>query len=423
MNKLKVGIFIDQSLVPTYGGSFSYFYTLVREMQDFEFHEAIEIVNILVGKSTNIPPFLTLETITVDTDLTSQNLGHIAQKIRSIYALLRKNIAIRYLAKALKSRNIIAAKSSREIIAEKLIAEGVDVLLYLTPQVYLPNYPYAVVNWDLGHKSTYAFPELTMNGSYEIRENSIKENLNRALMILCESDAGADEIRKYYNIGEHKIRVFPIFGSSALMKQTAVKNNALEKLKLKKDQFFLYPAQFWTLKNHYHLLIAFKAFQTQYPDVKLVLCGSDQGNLPYIKGVISELHLEHSVITPGFVEDEVLITFYENAIALVFPTFLGPTNMPLIEAAYLKCPVLCSDLAGHREILGDNALYFSPTNHDELTQALLTIFTDEALRNRLKDDAYQHIKNSKFNIGAALQALNLHLLELRAIRKTWGKLS
>jgi glycosyltransferase involved in cell wall biosynthesis len=40
--------------------------------------------------------------------------------------------------------------------------------------------------------------------------------------------------------------------------------------------------------------------------------------------------------------------------------------MPLLEALDFNCPVLCSDIETHREILEDAALYFYPLVPEEI---------------------------------------------------------
>ena len=60
------------------------------------------------------------------------------------------------------------------------------------------------------------------------------------------------------------------------------------------------------------------------------------------------------------------------------PTLLGPTNMPLLEAACLDCPVICSDLEGHREMLGDYALYFNPYSPEDISFTLGSFLSTKA---------------------------------------------
>lgn len=418
MNKLRVGIVIDPFNTPTRGGTFSYYHTLLYGINDFDFDDNIEFVNIVFYKRDQPDLRLTKPSIFIRTSYAfglAQKMFHDSD--RKKYALLlRENPTIRYLYEAVK--NIKKRK------VEKLLAANrVDLLYYLQPEGNILNYPFIATHWDVGHRSTYPFPEVALNSEYEIRENYYVNVLNKALLILCESEAGAGELRKYYSFFDKKIKVMPMFGGSIMNIEIPPhqQEETLLKYKLKKERFFLYPAQFWALKNHYNLLQAYSKFRSARKDeeVKLVLCGSDKGNLNYIRQTIQDLSLEDSVLIQGFVPDHELNAFYRNATALVMPTFLGPTNMPLIEAARLHCPVLCSDLEGHREILGKHALYFDPADPDSIVHSMKGIL-DETDRDAWTNAAFRHISLSPFNLSYSLSVLNETLLKITPIRKTWG---
>jgi glycosyltransferase involved in cell wall biosynthesis len=125
------------------------------------------------------------------------------------------------------------------------------------------------------------------------------------------------------------------------------------------------------------------------------------------------------VIIPGFVTQDELSVFYKNAIALAMSSYLGPTNMPLIEAAHLNCPVLCSNLEGHKEILGDNALYFDPSNVDAIKNTMQQVL-DKNVRDKLRVSANEFIRNSPFKLSHSLKELEKILLQTKSKRKTWG---
>ncbi len=82
--------------------------------------------------------------------------------------------------------------------------------------------------------------------------------------------------------------------------------------------------------------------------IELVFTGSDQGNLTYMLNFIESLKLSNQIRYLGFVSDEEMVVLYTNAYAMVFPTLLGPTNMPVSEAIACECPVICSDFMGHQ---------------------------------------------------------------------------
>ncbi|HEX8332396.1 MAG TPA: glycosyltransferase family 1 protein, partial [Segetibacter sp.] len=308
--------------------------------------------------------------------------------------------------------------------AENLLRDNkIDLIYYLRPEWEILNYPFIATHWDNCHKSIPPFPEVALDGMYEKREKYHLYTLNKALAILCESYAGVKEVQKLNTYQEDKIKMLPIFAGEVINKSypETEQQQTLSKFNLQKEKYFIYPAQFWAHKNHYNIITAFQKLiaETKDEQLKLVLCGSDKGNFDYITDVIRSLSLTDRILTPGFVSVKELNIFYRNAIALTMPTFLGPSNMPLIEAAHLRCPVLCSDLEGHREILGDNALYFAPTDSDSMKNAMVQIL-DKQRREQLSESAYLYIQQSHFNLENALNILNRTLCELIPIRKTWG---
>jgi len=245
--------------------------------------------------------------------------------------------------------------------------------------------------------------------------------MTAALLTFCETEAGKQELVRFLNIQDFKFAVMPIFASNQLTKMEVADNGQADILKqwqLNKDKFFFYPAQFWAHKNHYNLIQGFKGFAMQHPYYKLVLCGSDKGNINYLKAVTKDAGLEDKIIFTGFVTDEVLYTFYKNAAAMVMPTFLGPSNIPPIEALFLNCPVLLSDLPGHREIMHDSALYFNPADANAITLAMLNII-DQPVRQSLTIAQKALAMTTPHTIARSLVKFEEGLLKAIQIRNCW----
>lgn len=307
------------------------------------------------------------------------------------------------------------------IIGKYLQRNGVKVIFYPTQgYAYITNFPFISNNWDIGHKATFAFPEFFINNQYNIRNKWYDYHLKKALMVFCESEAGKQELIKYTGIAEEKIKVLPIFAGRSILQNISEENQltTLEKYNLEKNKYFFYPAQFWAHKNHYGLLQAFAKFSKRNKNFKLMLTGSDQGNLDYIINQVSALKLEKDVVFGGFVETEEIYTFYRNATALVMTTFFGPTNMPLLEALALECPVLCSDLIGHREILLDAALYFKPENYDEIADCMEKII-DKNVREKMIGKASKVRNENTFIIQNTIAKLEQYFNEIKNIRNCW----
>ena len=419
MDKLTIGVIIDGHHLPTTGGGFSYYRTLLRAINAYDWDQGLEIINIISDKKLLQQKMLQKRTLLIDKDY-MYSVSYVYYKI--LHAIANKTGRQHFKGTWQHAAKRIVKLSNAK--TERILAENkVDLVYYLRPEENSMNYPFIATHWDVGHRSMFSFPEVALDGNYEIREAYYTSILNKAFLILCESESGAKELLHFYPVNAAKIKVMPIFSGDVVRQQvTAVQQQLiLQKYGLESNQFFLYPAQFWAHKNHYNLLQAFDLLQQETGNKKLrvMLCGSDKGNLGYIKELVKKLNIDSYVALPGYVPDDELHVFYKHAIALVMPTFLGPTNIPLLEAAELHCPVLCSDLEGHREILHDGALYFDPANAAEIKECMQKV-KDDSVRNQLVNAAAERIAASSFTIDKSLRLLEKFLLQARPVRKTWG---
>jgi glycosyltransferase involved in cell wall biosynthesis len=83
---------------------------------------------------------------------------------------------------------------------------------------------------------------------------------------------------------------------------------------------------------------------------------------------------------PGFVDDETLAALYSLATAVVSTSLGEGFGLPPLEAAACGTAVVVSDVAAHRESLGDAALRFMPGSARELADALAHLLDDPARR-------------------------------------------
>lgn len=404
MKKIKIAVWVNNNYQPEIGGGFSYHSKLINSIDNYSFSNNLEIC--FVTEEKNLCNSFKRETIFCsykpNTFFLERLLCHIPRK-GNYYQLYKEESILR----------------ERDITYHNILKKaGVHLIYY--PQQYfckLVNFPFISTNWDIGHKSTYFFPEIS--DSISSRAHFYEKVLPKALMIFCESKAGKNELIKYTNINKEKVKVVPLFAGNVSKYQSnnEITSLFLSKYQLTYNQYFLYPAQFWAHKNHYTLLVAFKEFVKAHPDYKLVLSGSDQGNLDYIKHCISDFNISSSIVLPGFVSNEELSILYRNATSLIMPTLMGPTNMPLIEAMEIGCPVICSDFVGHREILGDSALYIDPLNTTQLVSAMIDMIQN---RNLYIIKINNQNNNNSFTIENALSCIDKHFQESAKIRLLWN---
>ena len=85
----------------------------------------------------------------------------------------------------------------------------------------------------------------------------------------------------------------------------------------------------------------------------MVLVGSEKNSLRRIKKEIAKNDLQNNVEILGFVSDKQITYLYKHAVALVMPSYFGPTNIPPLEAMALGCPTIVSDRYAMGEQVGD----------------------------------------------------------------------
>lgn len=87
----------------------------------------------------------------------------------------------------------------------------------------------------------------------------------------------------------------------------------------------------------------------------------------------------------GFVSEAELNVLYQNALALVYPSYYEGFGIPLIEAMKSGCPVIASKSSSVKEIANDAAVLIESISSDKIQDSIV----------RLKDISYRFEKIKK----------------------------
>ena len=252
------------------------------------------------------------------------------------------------------------------------------------------DHPFIVTVWDLDHRDHPDFPEAYADRLFERRERVLRVTLTRALAVIANSPSLARRIASLYQVDRRRIVELPFLPSLAVRRHAAGQGSmtvesARRKYRLP-DRYVFYPAYFSFRKNHLYLLEGLLELERRHGlIVEAVFCGGgDPGDQERVERQVQALGLTARTRFLGLVPDEDIPPLYEGAIALVMPTYGGPTNLPPLEAVTLGCPVIYSDLPGCREQMGDAALYCDLFDPSSLADHLATLIRDPALRDRLR---------------------------------------
>ncbi len=312
---------------------------------------------------------------------------------------LARNILIPHLAieAALFTAARFGWRRPLRILPRNLQIQSVplDMMLYVKPTIHVFQWPHRSVFpiHDLQHLFQPEYPEVSAHGEGERREYIYQNSVPRAVAILTDSEVGREDVIQAYNADPARIHALPYLAPTYLAAEVSNVNITRVKAHYQlPEEFLFYPASFWSHKNHANLFRAIHLLKTSRDlQVHLVLTGSKRHKYRRLVQLSTELSLTDQIHFLGYVPDEDLYPLYRLALALVMPTFFGPTNIPILEAWALGCPVITSDVRGVREQVADAGLQVDPLSEESIAQAIWQIHTETRLRSILIQRGIQKI--------------------------------
>lgn len=296
---------------------------------------------------------------------------------------------------------------------KELKKRQVDILWCASQSLVEPvDIPYIFTMWDLDHIIYPFFPEVSIDRTWENRENFFYNIIKRAVFVFTGTETGKREIEKFYNVNESKIKVIP-------MPSPRFDNISERKIDNIYSNYLFYPATYYPHKNHIRILETLLILDKKY-NIKLsaVFVGNNGGNKDYIISKCKELNLSGRVLLIDFITSEELLYLYKNAIALIFASYFGPDNIPPLEAFSLKCPVIAARVSGTEEQLGKNALFVDPDNPEDFASAVLKIMFDKNFKENMIINAFNFVNAWTFN-DYTNKALSL-ISSFNSVRSCWG---
>lgn len=312
------------------------------------------------------------------------------------------------------------------LIEKELLNYGIDLAYATSPSSWpcdLEQINYITTVWDLSHRDDPEFPEVRWDRQFELRETKYSLLLPRATAILVDSELGKRNVVERYGVDRERVHIIPFQGGSKIREgrelSAAASINILKKYSLDVPYVF-YPAQFWAHKNHIYLLEGLRELEKRYQIyIGAIFSGGDQGNLAHVQGCVRKLSLTGRVRFAGFVSNEEMTELYRQSIALVMPSYFGPTNLPPLEAFELEVPVLYSDKKGLREQVNDAALLMNLADPNSMAVHLKSLINDPQLRARLVEAGKMRLAHfDSFNRVERLESI---LERFRRVKMTWSE--
>lgn len=372
-------------------------------------------------------PEQTVQTIfftTIEENLATLADNGIQAELIQISFLIKARTYLRRLVIDARVLKLLKRFERYSPFERRLVQRKIDFVYFLAPSGWardLDEINYIITVWDLCHRDDPEFPEVRWNRQFEVREKNYRELLPRAKAVIVDSEIGKKNVVHRYGIDEERVHVMPFQAAAATRESEEGDSrssiNVREKYNLDVPYVF-YPAQFWAHKNHVYLLEGLCALEQRHGlRIGAIFSGGDQGNLAYVKSYVRKLNLEGRVRFAGFVDNKEVPELYRQSLALIMPSYFGPTNLPPIEAFELGVPVLYSDKDGLRDQVGDAALLMALNDPTSMADSLKNLVDNPQLRMRLIEAGKERLRyyDSMDRVGILKRVLE----DFRWRRLTW----
>ena len=227
----------------------------------------------------------------------------------------------------------------------------------------------------------------------------------KADLLIVPTQYAKNRILDFENFAPHKILVVHEAAKTLPILSDPQKHLAILVPQLVGQKYFLHVGVLEKRKNITTLLAAFAQVYKSNPSVQLVLVGNTPvkeklNDAVNINRSIHQLQIEHAIVRLGYLDAENLACIYQNAFAYVFPSLNEGFGIPVLEAFNAGLPIICANNSALPEVAADAALYFDPTNANDLAACMQSMIADAQVRQELIEKGKQRLSQFSWNKAA-----------------------
>lgn len=220
-------------------------------------------------------------------------------------------------------------------------------------------------------------------------------SVRRSKHIFTPSDFVKKDVAEYFTVDMDHISVTV---NGGIVIDHTDKSEAVEKIKDK--DFLLYVGTDFAHKNLNILVEVIDLIRDQLPDLHLVFAGRKDRNYMRIVERAKELGLQDRIHVLGFVSAGEKVWLFKNAKLYVFPSLSEGFGIPALEAMAYELPVLASNRTAIPEVCGNAAVYFDPTDKNDIAEKIISTINNEKLKKDLIKKGLERNKLFKWEESA-----------------------
>lgn len=257
---------------------------------------------------------------------------------------------------------------------------------YFSPRGFSPLIKNCQVYITLHDLIPYYYYENYKNDINAIENFYIRKRLEYSAKlsdgIITVSEFSKKEIMRRFNLPDKKITVI----------YNGLHENIYNvKQNTKKEDYIFSISSELQHKNYIGLLKSYELYYKNTKNAKkLVVCGIKNSN-KYRSYISNDAF--NNITNLGYINDDELYNYYMNASLFIFVSKIEGFGFPPLEAMQYKIPVICSNTSSLEEIVGNGAVLVNPDDYQQISDAIIMLENNMALRSKLIKNSENIIKN------------------------------
>lgn len=247
---------------------------------------------------------------------------------------------------------------------------------------FLGKTPYVITHHDvIPEKFSTQYAELDgFDKAYKQRV------LDRAAKVIAVSENTRNDLLEIFHIAPEKIEV--VHHSTHFATYKPAEDFDI----VTPERYLLYVGNRDNYKNFDVFLRAITPILLKQSDLHLICAGSHSFTEVEQK-LFHELGVGEQILHREIPNDAILYRIYQKAIAFVYPSLYEGFGIPILEAFACGCPVILSDRSCFPEVAQNAALYFNPSDIENISFEVEKLIDNAELKLSLVKKGYQRLKD------------------------------
>lgn len=207
-------------------------------------------------------------------------------------------------------------------------------------------------------------------------ELAIREQVEHASLVFAPTRTALDDIHRVLGVPLERLRVVPLGCDHVLRHMPGT-------LVAPRTPYVLIVSRVDGRKNHATLLAAFEILVRDGLPHRLIIAGPDGHGALDFEALLARSSARERVVRLKQVPDADLSALYAGAAAFAFPSLDEGFGLPPLEAMACGAPVVASDIACLREVLGEAALFAPALDAGALARELRAVLLERELAEDL----------------------------------------